>query len=124
MGYRVDDYGDTIESASLLNRGVGAAVEGVVERASDVDIFKFEGSGSFTLNINPLSAGANLDVMAVLKDSMGTVLAQSNNTSVLNASISYTATETANYYLEVSGVGNGGTAVTGYTDYASVGYTC
>ncbi|MCW5589493.1 MAG: VCBS domain-containing protein [Legionellales bacterium] len=124
LGYAADDHGNTLELASLLNLGVGLAAEGVIEQNTDVDVFKFTASDSFKLSVNPLAVGANLDVMATLKDATGAILAQSNPVNQLSWDLIFNtgSTEAQTFYLEVDGGGQGNPLTTGYTDYGSLGY--
>ncbi|MCP4189968.1 MAG: hypothetical protein GY768_05000, partial [Planctomycetaceae bacterium] len=68
--------------------------------------------------------GSNLDVLATLYDSNGTVIAASNPTG-LSASFSEISLAAGNYYLGIEGSGSGSpfssTSTTGYTDYSSIG---
>lgn len=121
LGYRADDHGDNALNASLIHMGQGLAAEGIIERNTDVDVFKFVGQGAVNLNINNLSKGANLDILAVLKDANGNVLATSNPSNDTDAAISVNLNVQQEVYLEVSGTGMGSPS-TGYSDYGSLGY--
>ena len=123
LGYRADDHGDSKMDASLIHLGQGLAAEGIIEKNTDVDVFKFIGQGSnVTFNINNLNTGANLDILAVLKDANGQVIASSNPTNDLDASINVTLASNKEVYLEISGTGKGSPTSGGYSDYGSLGY--
>lgn len=124
---RLDDHGDTLGTATPLTPVTVAGVttlqaEGVIERASDVDVFSFSAAaGPIAVNVSPAARSPNLDVMIELRNSAGAVLASANPADALNASLTYTAAQGGTYYVTVQGVGKGDPLTTGYTDYASVG---
>ncbi len=125
FGYRADDHGDTNGAASLLSvSGTTVNDAGLIEQSTDQDVFTFTtGAGSVTLNVNSFLPGPNLDIQADLYDGTGTLVATSNPTSGLNASISATLAA-GQYYLHIDGVGVGdptSSTPTGYSDYASLG---
>ena len=125
FGYRADAVGDTRAAATPLTMsGTAVSGGGVIERRTDIDMFSFTtGAGTVTLNINPVSYGANLDIKADLYDSAGTLIASSNPEAALNASFNLSLAE-GTYYVAVDGIGVGDPTVnppTGYTDYASLG---
>jgi hypothetical protein len=122
FGYRNDDTGNTIATAKALTvSGTSVSGNGIIERNTDVDFYSFAtGAGAISLNVNPFSRGPNLDVLAELYNSGGTLIASSNPTELLSANI--TANVVAgNYYLKIDGVGQGSALSTGYTDYGSLG---
>ncbi|MDB9456052.1 DUF4347 domain-containing protein, partial [Dolichospermum circinale CS-541/06] len=122
FGYRADDTGNTITTAKALTvSGSSVSGSGIIERNTDVDFYSFvTGAGLINFTVNPFSRGANLDVLAELYSSVGTLIASSNPADFLSASI--TATVAAGtYYLKVDGVGKGDPLTTGYTDYGSLG---
>ncbi len=122
FGYRTDDTGNTIATAKALTiSGSSVSGSGIIERNTDVDFYSFvTGAGSISFTVNPFSRGPNLDVLAELYNSVGTLIASSNPADFLSASI--TATVAAGtYYLKIDGVGKGNPLTTGYTDYGSLG---
>ena len=123
FGFRADDHGDTTGSATaFIVNGTSLSANGIVERSSDVDIFSFtSGAGEVSLSISPFENSPNLDILAELINSSGTVLASSNPANTLNASLTHTVSA-GTYYLRVSGAGLGDPLGTGYTDYSSIGY--
>ncbi|MEI6257766.1 MAG: Calx-beta domain-containing protein, partial [Planctomycetota bacterium] len=117
FGYRADDHGNTTGTATAVS---GTAANGIVERNTDVDVFSFASSGTVKVKISPAAVGANLDILAEILDSNGTVLQTSNPIGALDASFNFTATA-GTYYLRVQGTGEGDPLSTGYTKYASLG---
>jgi len=122
FGYRADDHGNTIASASALSvSGNSVSGGGIIERNTDVDVFSFTtGAGSISLNVSPAARGANLDVLAQLLDASGNIIAFSNPADLLSASISLNVAA-GTYHLRLDGVGKGDPLTTGYTDYGSLG---
>jgi Ca2+-binding RTX toxin-like protein len=122
FGYRADDAGNTIATAKALTiSGTDLSGSGIIERNTDIDYYSFfTAASSITITVNPLIRGPNLDIWAGLYNSSGTLIASSNPTDLLSASIT-TSTTAATYYLAIDGVGNGDPLSTGYTDYGSLG---
>ncbi|MBD2495580.1 calcium-binding protein [Nostoc sp. FACHB-280] len=122
FSYRADDAGNTIATAkSLTISGTSVSGSGIIERNTDVDFYSFAtGAGAINLTVNPFSRGPNLDILAKLYNSAGTLIASSNPTDLLSAAIATTVTA-GTYYLAIDGVGKGDPLSTGYTDYGSLG---
>ncbi|MBU7581950.1 MAG: M10 family metallopeptidase C-terminal domain-containing protein [Nostoc sp. TH1S01] len=122
FGYRADDAGNTIATAkSLTLSGTSVSGSGIIERNTDVDFYSFvTGAGAINLTVNPFSRGPNLDILAKLYNSAGTLIASSNPTDLLSAAIA-TTVAAGTYYLAIDGVGKGDPLSTGYTDYGSLG---
>lgn len=120
FGYRTDDYGGSRSSAaSLLLNGFISNTYGIIERNTDEDWFTFNSStGRISLSINPFEHGPNLDIMAMIYNSSGALVATSNPFSELSASFngSYSPGQ---YYIRILGTGKSG--VDGYTKYGSLG---
>ena len=122
FGYRVDDYGDTISQADLLTMN-GSVVDlaGIIETNNDFDVFSFTTDGGLLdLSIDGTVRGQNIDIMASLYNSVGSLIVSSNPTNLLDAAIS-TTVAAGEYFLEVTGVGKGDPGGTGYSDYGSLG---
>jgi len=124
FGYRADDHGNSLLSASLLNNvsgGVSAA--GIIERNTDIDYFRLNTfSGNVSLNIEPFYRSPNLDIWARVHDSIGTVIATSNPTHSLGASFSLNLNPNSTYYVSVTGTGKPASITeNGYSDYGSLG---
>jgi hypothetical protein len=113
-------------------------MEGIIERNTDLDYFSFtmSSAGNVTLDINPNAVGrdhwygtgtptgtvgANLDILAKIHNSDGSVRETSNPVEELIASFDVNL-PAGNYYLSIDGTGKGNPATNGYSDYASLGY--
>jgi hypothetical protein len=135
-----DDHGDTRATASTLSVGVSGEIpvtnpevdpqnlypenKGVIDSVSDKDYFSFYAAGgAVELMVKPSwqafyrssKRGGNLDIRAVLFDTDGNVVAESDPSEDTYASIAATVAE-GEYFLEISGVGN-----SNYSPYASQG---
>lgn len=122
VGYRTDDYGGTIATASSLGASTTGAVNksGVIERTGDLDFFSFTtGGGALSLSIATPTRQPDLDILATLYNSSGTVVA-TGNPSGLPATLSATLAA-GTYYLSITGTGYLDPATTGYSNYASLG---
>ncbi|PZF78473.1 PKD domain-containing protein [Aestuariivirga litoralis] len=118
---RADDYGSSIYAAAPFP-GPGGTQDGIIERASDVDVFSISAAaGTFTAALSPAGRSANADLVLTLMNSAGAVLATSNPQNALNAAITYQIPATGTYYIAVRGTGQGDPLATGYTAYGSVG---
>ena len=119
---RSDDHGDTTAGATTLGGGADFSASGVIERASDVDVFQFSAdAGTATASITLPSPSPNLDALLEVLDSSGTVLASANPESALEASLTTTLPAAGTYFLRASGVGKGAAQADGYSDYGSLG---
>jgi hypothetical protein len=86
-------------------------------------MFRFQaGAGAATLEIDPLAVGANLDLLAELYDSSGTLIEFSNPVESLDASFALSLPVADSYFLRISGTGKGDPLSDGYTDYGSLGH--
>ncbi|MEI6686300.1 MAG: M66 family metalloprotease, partial [Planctomycetota bacterium] len=125
FGYRNDDFGSTVATASNLNFSNSTTISttGIIETNTDLDYFRFNLAvgGAATININPAVYGPNLDIEAKLYNASGILLLTSNPINALNASFSTTLTA-GTYYISIDGVGMGNPLTTGYTDYGSLGF--
>ena len=117
FGYRPDDHGNTIGTATLY---AGSGFSGVIERNTDVDVFQFYTGSTINIAVQPVQYGPNLDVLAELLDSTGAVIQTSNPADALNASFT-TTVSAGTYFLRVQGTGKGDPLGTGYTNYGSLG---
>jgi hypothetical protein len=122
IGYRNDDFGGTIATASALSVSAAGAVStsGVIERTGDLDFFSFTtGGGTVSLNIATPTRQPNLDILATLYNASGAVVASANPSGLAAA---LTATVGAGtYYVSVTGTGYLDPATTGYSNYGSLG---
>ncbi len=114
FGYRPDDHGNTTLTAadvvvdpSTVDSDVRLFdAEGIIEQNTDVDFFSFtvEGLGELvSLDIEPFHNGPNLDVLAKVYDSTGTVVATSDSIDALNAQFTDLALQPGTYYVSVQG---------------------
>jgi hypothetical protein len=117
FGYRQDDHGSDLASARVMSAD---SITGIIERNTDLDVFQFFVAGSIEASIKPIAVGANLDVLAEILDSSGSVIATNNPLGAIDASFSLTVAPGL-YYLRVQGTGEGDPLQTGYTDYGSLG---
>ncbi len=105
-GYRVDDRGNSNAFASPLTiNGSNASGSGIIETTSDLDVFSFtSGAGTVNLSINAADVGANLDIVAELRDASNNLLASSNDPFSLNAALTAVVTS-GTYFLHVKSSG-------------------
>lgn len=107
-GYRTDDHGNTISSATALSGTTTLTGSGIITQTSDIDVFSFQaGAGSLNFTINPAQYGPNLDILAELIDSNGNILASSNLISNLFANLT-TSVSAGNYFLSLTSNGQYG----------------
>jgi hypothetical protein len=110
-GYRPDDYGNTLQTATPLTvSGTTRTKSGIIEQAivPDTDYFSFTtAGGSITIAITGSSAiqgnGQMLDPKFILYNSSGTQIALSDSAN-LNESLT-TSLAAGTYYVAVSGHG-------------------
>jgi len=107
FGYRTDDFGGTIASASTLSlNGTTFSKQGVIEKASDADVFSFTtGTGAVTLAADPSASGGMADLKLDLRDSSGNVVASSDSGLAETISMNLAA---GIYYLTVASHGSYG----------------
>ena len=117
---RLDDHGDTPATATVLS-GTAIDVGGVIERPSDIDMFRItSGAGTLSVSVAVAARSSNLDVLLELRDANGAVVASANPVDALAATLSV-AVPAGTYYVAVQGVGKGDPLAGGYTDYGSLG---
>lgn len=121
LGYRADDHGNTLSTATYLPASTTISTTGVITTRNDTDVFGISsGPGTLILNVDPQSRSANLDLLAELRDSAGNLIATSNPLGSLNASFNVNVAA-GTYFLSVRGTGEGDPATTGYSSYGSIG---
>ena len=117
--YRPDDYGDWIDSATMLSGDV-FSVAGLIERTGDIDVFGFQAdAGNVTITADPANLDPNLDILLQILDNGGNIVTEADPYYILPASLNINLPAGA-YYILIDGVGTGDPD-TGYTDYASLG---
>jgi hypothetical protein len=122
VGYRADEAGGSTGAATALSIGGGGAVNtnGVIERTGEADFYSFTtNGGTLSLNFATPTRHPNLDIVATLYNSGGTVIATDNPTG-LSASLNATLAA-GTYYISVTGTGYLNPANTGYSNYGSLG---
>jgi methionine-rich copper-binding protein CopC len=108
FGYRTDDHGNTISSATALSGTTTLTGSGIITQTSDIDVFSFPaGAGLLNFTINPAQYGPNLDILAELINSSGNIIASSNLSSNLFANIN-TSVSAGNYFLSIKSNGQYG----------------
>jgi len=121
--YREDDHGSSADAATALDLDAAASIEGIIERAEDLDYFQLtlEGPGQLQVRIDPDPIVPNLDIAAVLYDGEGGVLAESNPPTELHAEFDLSL-EAGTYFISVDGTGYDDPKSPGYSDYGTLGY--
>lgn len=124
VDYRDDDHGDTYATASYLeiSEGGGVSNEGIIERSTDRDAFRFSTTGGrCRLDFKTVSFNANLDIGIQLIGENGSVILNQAPTTSREVSINQII-PAGNYYVLVYGTGKGSpTTPGGYSNYASLG---
>jgi hypothetical protein len=123
LGYTVDDYANSTALARnipQLTKGT-ISVAGVIETSADLDLFRLDcGKGTLSVSIAGASPEPNLDAKLSLLNSAGTVVATSDPTGTLAASLS-SAVSQGIYYLRVAPSSEPNGSTVGYTTYGSIG---
>jgi hypothetical protein len=146
LGYRVDDAGNTINSATPLTITNGTTIKvttpendpdnqnpenkACLERNTDADFFSFTtGNGPIDITISPwamssMSArGGNVDLLVSLYDVQGTLLFSTNPPTATGARLLTDLTDGI-YYIKVANTGAGvptNSTPSGYTSYGTIG---
>ncbi|MFM2329680.1 MAG: hypothetical protein RLZZ494_1783 [Pseudomonadota bacterium] len=124
---RTDDHGNTIGTATPLTVATGNATtltgNGVIERATDIDMFSFSASAGdlLALTVAPETYAPNLDVYIRLLDADRQVIAQAKPGSQLSAGLKLTLPTAGTYYVAVRNSGYGDPLTNGYSTYGSLG---
>ena len=120
FGFRPDDYGNTLKTATFVaTPGGSAVVKGIITKQTDVDVVRFFTHDKLKLEITPKAPGASLDVVARIWDAGGKQIASSNPPNMLSAAFDLMLPP-GFYSLSIRGTGKG-TANDGYTAYGSLG---
>ncbi len=123
LGYYPDDTGNTISNSKpLASSGSSLIAYGVIEQATDVDVYSFDTTGgNITLAATPALFGPNLDIKMELLDAQGSVVASNNPDTDIKAIMTQNL-QAGTYYVTIDGVGKPLTGTDpGYSDYASLG---
>ena len=120
FGFRPDDYGNTLTTATFVATPGGSAVfNGIITQQTDVDVVRFFTYDKLKLKITPKAPGASLDVVARIWNASGKQIAASNPPNMLSAAFDLMLPP-GFYSLAIRGTGKG-TANDGYTAYGSLG---
>lgn len=121
VGYRADDHGNSIATATYMPVGGSFVTAGIIGEGSDVDVFAFTTrAGTISLSASVDDLSPNLDVQLQLTDASGNVLNTINPATTLNATLSTNVPE-GTYFVHIKGVGFGDPLNTGYSAYDSKG---
>jgi len=130
FGYRVDDYGDTLATATPLTEVTPSSFydTGIITKRTDLDWFSFsvpQLSGfevtGVDIRVNPAALRPNLDLAVDLFNSAGQLITFSSPEGRLDGTITFVLDPGETYYLRVDGVGFKNVSI-GYSDYGSLGY--
>ncbi|MBP5620457.1 MAG: hypothetical protein J6X44_00425, partial [Thermoguttaceae bacterium] len=123
FGYRADDHGDSIATATPLNFAVaGTLGSGIIERNTDVDFFSFNLNGEKTvIKIGGVRSATNLDALVNLYDASGELIETYDPVNTFYVAIDTKDLPNGKYYLGVSGTGRTVDGDVHYTDYGSLG---
>jgi hypothetical protein len=110
--YRTDDHSNSNGGSTVLSFTSGQTIaSGIIERATDADVFKINMpvDGIFHLEALPYSVGSsnngsNLDIQVQILRNQ-TVIGTYNPSALLNATID-TMLDAGNYFLKVQAMGN------------------
>lgn len=122
FGYVSDDAGDDIlNSTPLTFNGSSVSQLGLITSADDTDVYSFSTTGG-SMNLTAVGGAPepNLDIFLQLRDANGTILATSNDSNSVNASIPTRTLVAGDYFIFIRGASNG-TPQTGYSNYGSIG---
>lgn len=109
FGYRADDRGNTITTATPLSVSQGqVSGSGIIGTTSDLDDYSFRtDAGQISLSVTVPAGINNLVPRLELRDATGAVIASAAQTDGFNASIVVTVTA-GTYYLDVGSTGGYG----------------
>lgn len=113
FGYRVDDHGDTISTATVLPDLGGGTFQGsgiISQIATDVDYFRFTSAGGMvTISANVDDYVNDLDARLRIFTSLGVQVGIANPSNSFDASLTLNL-PAGIYYAEVSSNGDNGSA--------------
>jgi hypothetical protein len=111
FGYRLDDYGDTLQTAAALPvTDTNVSFSGLIGRADDRDVWAFTTTaGQIGFELTGVQYGSNLDGELELWDSNGSLIASNNPSDSLNAKFGAQVVA-GTYYLVARGAGDYGDA--------------
>ena len=130
---KVDDYGNSVNAASLIDASSGRAVlPGIIGPNSDKDFFKLvlPANQEVSISASPIANFPSLDVLLKVYDSNGSLILSVNPEMSrgsdskplgMDANMARRAFTAGTYYFSVEGTGAGNPLNTGYSSYGSVG---
>ncbi len=126
VGYRPDDYGNTITTANeLVTNEFGEVneIKGIISNETDMDFFSFStNGGDVILSAKTVSRDGDLDVIMRLYDASGIEIA--SYTDIANGALNAVIKKNliaGKYFVSVGGTGAGDPLNGGYSAYASIG---
>ncbi len=130
FGYRVDDYGNTLATASPLTEVTPSSFydTGIITTRTDLDWFSFtvpQLSGfevtGVDIRVSPAAFKPNLDIAVDLFNSAGQLITFSSPEGRLDGAITFVLDPGETYYIRVDGTSFKNSEL-GYSDYGSLGY--
>jgi hypothetical protein len=104
LGYRPDDYLDTLADATSLPTGKKSPLHGLINSTTDIDTFSLHHpGGQLTITLTPAQF-PNLDAVLVLRDRKGKLIASSHPKTSFGASLTKTLPP-GQYYICVKSTG-------------------
>ena len=101
-----DIISNAIESGVSSSGSTNVTVESEIERASDVDIYRFQldAGDEITLDIDANKIGSSLDSVLRLFDGLGNELAVNDDSYDLDSLINFAANTTGNFFVGMNRV--------------------
>jgi len=92
FGYRTDDHGSSIDTATTLlpDGGTIISAAGIIERNADQDMFAFtlaEGQSGISIQVEGAEFGANLDAVLEIRNQEDEIVAVADPSNSYNASL-------------------------------------
>lgn len=117
VGYVPDEAGNTRATTTQFPSG-NVNQSGIISSETDDDFYIiFTSGGTISMTASP---SPNLDIALELQDTAGSVIASSNPSGPVAASVSASVSAGV-YFIKVSGSGDMDPATTGYSKYGSIG---
>lgn len=124
-----DDHGDVATASAIAD---GQEIEGVIETRTDVDAFRFTGSGATSVIVSTPEQFGDLDVLLTIRNAQGAVVAtvdpgvaKVNESQATGLGATWSGdlpAGGATYTATVDGIGTGDPLTPGlYSDYGSLG---
>lgn len=126
FGLKADDVGDSIAAAKLVSGNLFGHIDetGLIHTSADADFYRFTSAGG-TLNVSasPIPAAPNLKILLQLRDAGNNLIAESNPSGLVTASINRSISA-GTWFLVVMSGDNGAplnNPPTGFTNHGSLG---